>query len=158
MKKFVLILVIIFGVNTLFLKAQQPSVVKADELVKRIESPSDTLYIVNFWATWCAPCVEELPVFESSIYKSDDTIIKILLVSLDFKQAYPSLDLFLSKHNITEDVLWLNEKNPNTWVDKIDKSWSGAIPATKLYYGSKQLFHEGQISIDQLQKMINNLK
>lgn len=158
MKKFLLVFALTFSVNALVLNAQKPSIVKADELIKRIESSSDTLYIVNFWATWCAPCVEELPVFESSIYSSEETIIKILLVSLDFKQAYSSLEKFMDKHHINEDVLWLDEKKTNSWVDKIDKSWSGAIPATKLYFGNKQVFHEGQITTDQLQEMINNLK
>lgn len=138
--------------------AQRPSVVKANDLITRIESSSDTIFLVNFWATWCVPCIEELPVFKSSLYKSEANVIKILLVSLDFKQNFKNLDGFINKHNIEEEVLWMNEKNPNSWINKVDKTWSGAIPATKIYHTGKELFYEGQMTQDQIQTMINKLK
>ena len=51
-----------------------------------LKKENDTLYVVNFWATWCKPCIKELPAFEkiNSEYKSQK--VKVLMVSLDFPE------------------------------------------------------------------------
>ncbi|MCU4165212.1 TlpA family protein disulfide reductase [Carboxylicivirga caseinilyticus] len=138
--------------------AQSISILKSDQLIESINQSSDTLYVVNFWATWCAPCVEELHIFNSKklgeIYKP----LKVILVSLDFKTQIDSkLTPFLSNRDIHEKVVWLDERNPNSWIDKIDSTWSGAIPATKVYYSGSQLFHEGELTSSELENMIHSI-
>src|SRR5471030_2436347 len=68
--------------------SEKPAVIKADDLMKRIANKSDTTYVINFWATWCAPCVKELPAFEKLNENYKDKKVKVLLVSMDFKQDY----------------------------------------------------------------------
>ena len=126
---------------------------------KKIES-SKGLLIVNFWATWCKPCVAELPVFEKTNKELDLLSEKIILVNLDFNSQFKkSVSQFIQKENIGSEVIHINDTDPNSWIDKIDKEWSGAIPATVIYFDSKKVFFkEGEISYEELNKEIIKIK
>jgi thiol-disulfide isomerase/thioredoxin len=113
------------------LNAQKPAVYKISDLTKRIFNSSDTTYIVNFWATWCKPCVAELPEFEKIHNEYKTKKVKVLLVSMDFKEELDKrLKTFLDKNKYTAEVILLDEVNGNDFINKISESWSGAIPAT----------------------------
>jgi len=104
---------------------------------------NDTTYVVNFWATWCKPCVKELPHFEAFNQQIGNKKIKVLLVSLDFnKQIDSHLKPFLTKHKLTSEVILMADKNYNQWLSKIDADWSGSIPATLVISKQKRLFAE----------------
>jgi thiol-disulfide isomerase/thioredoxin len=116
---------------------------KYEALEKALIKENDTLYVVNFWATWCAPCVKELPYFEAFSKENSNQKVKVILVSLDFeKQKDSKLIPFLKKRKITSDVVLLLEKDYNNWLPKVDKNWSGSIPATLLVKGNKRQFAE----------------
>lgn len=111
--------------------AQQLSVYKKSDLLKRIYNGSDTTYIVNFWATWCKPCVAELPEFETFHQAHRGETVKVLLVTLDFREDLEKRVLpFLQKNNYSSEVILLDESNGNDFIDAIHSEWSGAIPAT----------------------------
>lgn len=121
--------------------AQKPAVYKIDDLTKRIFNTTDTTYIVNFWATWCKPCVAELPEFEKLNQNYKDKKIKVLLVSMDFKEELDKkLKNFLDKNKYTCEVVLLDEINGNDFINKISESWSGAIPATLITKNNKSQF------------------
>ena len=120
-----------------------------------LNQKNDTIYIVNFWATWCAPCVAELPNFEkvSADYKNQK--VKVILVSLDFKkQVETSLIPFVKKHNLRSQVIHLSDPDANSWISKVDSAWSGAIPATVIYNRTKRKFYEQSFTFEQLQSEI----
>ena len=92
---------------------------------------TDSIYVINFWATWCKPCVEELPYLQSITKKYADKKVKLLLVSLDFASSFPDkIQSFANKQNIDADIVWLNETDADYFCNAIDKKWSGSIPAT----------------------------
>ena len=110
-------------------------------LEKEILSDKNTIYVVNFWATWCAPCVKELPHFEQLNSKNKN--IKVVLVSLDFKNQFESKLLpFVKKKNIKSEVVLLTDKDYNTWLPTVSKEWSGSIPATLIIKNGKKIFAE----------------
>ena len=110
----------------------------------RVQQKNDTLYVVNFWATWCKPCVEELPLFQNAISTYKDQPVKIILVSQDAKTRVLQVAQFMQKKQYTAECFVLSAGNPNVWIDKIEPKWSGTIPATILYKnGEKVNFHEG---------------
>jgi thiol-disulfide isomerase/thioredoxin len=137
--------------------AQNIPAYDADMLMKRISNP-DTFYVVNFWATWCGPCVKELPEFDKLQQNYSGQPVKVLLVSLDFKDAYPGkVQKFINKKKLAHEVIWFNETNANVFIPKIDQAWQGSIPATMLYFSRNEYksFFEGTIKAPQLQLLID---
>ena len=127
-----------------------------EQLKPLLEKQDDKIYVVNFWATWCAPCVKELPYFEKigSEYKSKN--VEVLLVSLDFpKQVSTKLIPFLNKNNIQSKVVLLDDFNEDIWIKAIDATWSGALPATLIYHKNKRKFYEQTFDYETLE---NELK
>jgi thiol-disulfide isomerase/thioredoxin len=114
---------------------------KFDDFEKAIIKEDENVYVINFWATWCAPCIKELPYFEQ-LHKENKKV-KVILVSLDSrKELEKKLIPFIERKKITAEVLLLSDKDYNSWLSKIDKDWSGAIPATLIIAGKKKLFTE----------------
>jgi len=123
------------------LSAQIAVYEKFDAFEKAILKEDDNTYVINFWATWCAPCIKELPYFEQ-LHK-DNPKVKVILVSLDSrKDLEKKLIPFVAKKQLTAEVILLSDKDYNAWLDKIDDSWSGAIPATLIISGKRKLFAE----------------
>lgn len=113
------------------------------ELKPFLEHKDDKIYVVNFWATWCAPCVKELPYFEDIRANYKDSNVEVLLVSLDFpKQIKKRLIPFIEKQNLQAKVVVLDDVDEDVWIKAIDKNWSGALPATLIYNKNKRKFYE----------------
>ena len=125
---------------------QEISTVKTlnyNELKPYLEKNDDTTYIVNFWATWCAPCVKELPYFEKIKQEYASKNVEVLLVSLDFpKQVEKKLIPFINKKQLQSEVVLLNDIDENVWIKAIDSTWSGALPATLIYNKNNRKFYE----------------
>ncbi len=116
-----------------------------------LKMQNDTTYVVNFWATWCQPCVEELPNFEKLNAEYQSQKVKVILVSLDMrKQVESNLIPFVQKRNLKSQVIHLSDSDANAWISKVDSAWSGAIPATVIYKKNKRKFYEQSFSFDQL--------
>lgn len=123
-----------------------------NELKPLLEKQDDKVYVINFWATWCAPCVKELPAFEklNATYSSKN--VEVLLVSLDFpSHIEKKLKPFLKKKNLKSKVVLLNDINEDSWIKAIDSTWSGAIPATLIYNKNKRKFYEQSFHYNDLE-------
>jgi thiol-disulfide isomerase/thioredoxin len=123
-----------------------------NELKPLLEKKDDKIYIVNFWATWCAPCVKELPYFDSIKQKYTNKNVEILLVSLDSpKQVDKKLIPFINEHKILSQVVLLDDINEDVWIKAIDESWSGTLPATLIYTKNSRKFYKGAIDYKTLE-------
>lgn len=139
------------------INAQKIPVYKIHNLLNRIHNNSDTSYVVNFWATWCKPCVAELPEFEKLHQTYKDKHVKVILVSMDFiEELDKRLKDFLLKNNYTCEVVLLDEVNGNDFINKISENWSGAIPATYVTRKNKSLneFIEKKVNYEELIKLV----
>lgn len=123
---------------------------KIEDLEKRVKNNSDTTYIVNFWATWCAPCVKELPAFDTIQTNHSTDKIKVILVSLDFaedvnKKVVP----FIQKKKVKSEVVLLDEINGNYFIPKISAQWTGALPGTWIINQKKSIdrFFEKTVTV-----------
>ncbi|MFT3738896.1 MAG: TlpA family protein disulfide reductase [Breznakibacter sp.] len=157
MKKFALsFLFIVVGLGSW---AQQPQIpmVNFSGLEPMLHKQTDTVYVVNFWATWCKPCVEELPHFLETAHEYKAQKVKFLFVSLDFpKQAETKLVPFVAEKMEGQAVILLNDPAANSWIDKVSSDWSGAIPATLVYRGTSRSFTEGTLSKTELTELIKS--
>ena len=116
---------------------------------------NDTTYVINIWATWCKPCVRELPYFEQLTEKYKNEKFKTILVSLDFpKQIETKLKPFIQNNKLQSEVIVLTDSKQEVWIDKIDKDWDGAIPVILIYKNDKRKFIYGDVhdfeELDQL--------
>lgn len=154
----IIVLSLVFFVQFIF--PQSIPILNLEELESRFEGETNEVYIVNFWATWCKPCVEEMPVFEEISSKYDEAQVKVILVSLDWTRNIDSLVIpFIKKHELTSEVVVLDEPNPNKWINQISRKWSGAIPGTLIVskkHGFRE-FYEGMVSFEQVDKIIKDL-
>ena len=124
-----------------------------------LQPQNDTLYIVNFWATWCSPCVKELPHFEKIGQDYAGKKVKVILVSLDFAdELQQRVQPFVDKRKLQSDVMLLDPGRGGEWIDQIDARWSGAIPATLFINGSTQLraFHEKSFTYEELLALVQS--
>lgn len=124
-----------------------------------LSQQNDTVYVVNFWATWCVPCVEELPYFEKITQKYKIEKVKVILVSLDFgKDINTRLLPFIARKKIKSKVIVMREPDANSWIPNVDGSWSGALPATVIYKGGQRAFFEKSFTFEELEQEIKKFR
>lgn len=120
-----------------------------------LNQKNDTLYVINFWATWCVPCVKELPHFEKLNQKYKNDKFKLILISLDFPKMIESRVIpFIKQKKLKAEVIVLNDPDANSWIEKVAKEWSGAIPATVIYKNEKRKFYEQSFKEEELETEI----
>lgn len=132
-------------------------IIKYPDLQQILESPNDSILIVNFWATWCAPCVSEIPHFEKISSQFAASKVKVILVSLDAASLLrKKVEPFIARKRIkSAQVVLLDETDYNAWIDKVSPEWSGALPFTliinkknKLRKGFERPFTEAELTAE----------
>jgi thiol-disulfide isomerase/thioredoxin len=144
----ILLLVFFTGCSSFLHGQATRRIIHKDQLIKFLDPPGDTLYVLNFWATFCVPCVEELPAFRDCEKTFQDKKIRFIYISIDFKSRYQSAFLpFVEKHLVNSEVYLLDEPDYNSWINLVEPGWSGEIPMTayrrkmpavKEYYAGQQ--------------------
>lgn len=148
------IIIMIFAVSA---KAQIKAV-SMDEAMKMADTSSIPV-IVNFWATWCKPCVHELPYFEKHVNATNGKV-RLILVSLDFKENFPKgLSAFAKQQGYRSTIVWLKDTNAEEYIPKVDSNWSGAIPATIMINKAKgyRQFFNHQLTEERFVLELNKL-
>ncbi len=126
-----------------------------DEFSHWLEKETDSLYVVNFWATWCAPCVKEIPDFEKLYAKYKTDKVKLLFVSLDFpNQLETRVIPFIDRMDMKAQVVLLDDTRANRWIPLVDENWTGAIPATLIYNQDFREFYAREFTFDELEEII----
>lgn len=131
-----------------------------EELEAQLLNPQEgETLLVNFWATWCGPCVKELPLFEAIKKTNQDKKLKIILVSLDFTdQLQKRFVPFIKKHDLKSELAVLADMDANKWIDMIDPSWTGTIPATIALRGDGKVFTDQEFETqEEIQEFLNQL-
>ena len=139
---------------------QEITFIKVPELERILNKPDDKLYVLNFWASWCGPCVEELPYFEKIAGTVDTTKVEFLFISLDFpSQVENKLKPFLKKNNINIKVAVMMDLDYNTWVHKVDPDWQGNLPATLFFNNNRKIkvFRPESLEETQLKDLLVSL-
>ena len=129
-----------------------------DEIEPIFTRESDTTYVINFWATWCKPCVKELPYFEELYANYGKDKVKVILVSMDFDKDIETRFIpFLEENQLESDVALLLDGKYNDWIGKVDDQWDGVIPVTLIYNKDKRRFYGSQYAnYEQLENMVKD--
>lgn len=153
MKRLLPIILLIFITHLSFAQTKVIKIASLEALMKKKDGP---VQVINFWATWCAPCVKELPLFE----QLQTTNAKVTLINLDFVEKLDKVDAFVAKKNLKNEVLLLDEIDYNSWIDKVDKRWEGSIPATLIYNpaNGKRAFVQQELKEGELEKLITSVQ
>jgi thiol-disulfide isomerase/thioredoxin len=128
-----------------------------DSFKPLLHQQDDTTYVINFWATWCAPCVKEMPAFVKLEDNYQNNKLEIILTSLDFGgNVSERVRSFMKKHGIKSKVVILDDPDSNSWIDKVNPEWSGSIPATLIYSKERRLFYEKEFTYKELKHVIQS--
>jgi len=156
MKARIIIIIFTLLIIASFRSARAIEIYNFRDLEPLLNKSNDTTYVIHFWATWCVPCLKELPEFNKFADKHSQQKIKIILVSLDFPRHIDNkLIPFIEKHKITSKVIVLDDPNQNYWINKVSPDWSGAIPATLIYKNQFKRFYEKSLTYEELVSIIN---
>ncbi len=158
-KSLPVILVLLSLILAQRIEAQKFEFIRVPELEKILKNPENKVFVINFWATWCPPCVKEFPDFQKVAGEYDPDKVKFIMISLDFRSDLEEkLIPFLEKNNVSVDVALMTDLDYNSWIDKVDPSWQGEIPSTLVFNNSKKIrqFHAGELDEQDLRKLINN--
>jgi thiol-disulfide isomerase/thioredoxin len=144
---------------TVAVSAQEVQIVKIEDLKKIYNRPNDTTYVVNFFATWCGPCMMEIPMLNKFQADHETEKIQLLMVSLDNGKTMKKLPALIKKMKIQAPVYLLNESGDFSWLPYIDKRWQGSIPATMVVNSQKNIkaFFETPLEKGQLEFYLNRL-
>lgn len=154
MNKKLLLQTVILGLSSLSF-AQSIREIDREDISTLVRNSSDTTYVINFWATWCSPCVREIVYFEDLHREYAEEALQVILVSLDFpNQKDRRLLPFLEEKAITAQVLLVSDLDYNGWIDLVDPTWSGALPATLIYRGNKKVFLEKELTKSELNEHV----
>jgi thiol-disulfide isomerase/thioredoxin len=138
----------------------QADQIKLKDLQHIINTPAEKVQVINFWATWCAPCVKEIPLFEKLNQENKEVDVTLVSMDYDLDPNPEKVYRFISRKSLQSKVLILTERNPNSWIDKIDKSWSGALPATLVVNTKtgKRKFVQKELQEGEVEKMIEEVR
>ncbi|MGH2567409.1 MAG: TlpA family protein disulfide reductase [Bacteroidota bacterium] len=118
------------------------------------------ILFLNFWATWCQPCVEEFPDIVKLANEMSDKKVEFVAVSLDFPDEVESKILpFLQDKKVPFKVFVADLRDQDAFITIVNPSWAGALPATAIYdlNGQQQSFVVGQQSFAQFKRELQKL-
>ena len=120
--------------------------------------PGDTTYVINFWATWCRPCLEELPLLQQLQDRRATEPLRVILVSLDTEAAaIDRIPAFLENNDIDLPTIVLTDESPQ-WQREIDEKWDGSLPTTLIYRkGLRYIYRRPFMSMPDLAAAVSPL-
>lgn len=107
---------------------------KPGDFGKFKDSAKGKVLVLNFWATWCGPCVAEFPELVALDAKYRDKGVKFVGITADDPEdVQPKVIPFIKKHQVKFDIVQQNIEDSEQLMNQITKDWNGVIPVTVVY-------------------------
>lgn len=127
--------------NLIGCSTQELQVLSFGDLSELVNKKDGKTRVVNFWATWCKPCIDELPSFIQAQEAPEYNNTEFIFVSVDFQSKHQEVKDKIKELHLEGTLVHLNEPG-NDWIDELDKNWSGAIPYTMVILpDGKKVYH-----------------
>jgi len=132
--------------------------IDAKGITELVKNHSDKLRLINVWATWCGPCVEEFPDFVTMNRMYRDRGFEFVSISADDPEHKDKALKFLQRNQASGPNYIFNTDDKYKLIEAIDPKWEGALPYTMLVEpdGKVVYAHQGIIDPDQLKLIIFN--
>jgi thiol-disulfide isomerase/thioredoxin len=125
-----------------------------DAAIEELPSQHQTV-VLNFWATWCQPCVEEIPLFIK--LQKEHPEIRVVGISMDELNQESQVQLFAQNHRMNYRVALRDGDDFEKMVNSIDPQWIGVLPATFVFKNGSRVYSKtGAITEKELQQAIAN--
>ncbi len=155
MSKFIFVLTTALIISASALKGQNVPVMNFNQMEPLLRVKNDTVYMINFWATWCTPCVEEMPDILKFSEEMKNRKFRLILVSMDNPDHLESrVKPFIRRFEIKDRVILLDDPDANSWIEKVHPDWMGSIPATLFFSGDFRTLHVDKIDYEGLKKIV----
>ena len=120
---------------------------------------NDTVYVTNFFATWCGPCMKEIPHFVEKMQQLKGKPVKFTFVSVDAKDDWnTAVSDFADEYELKKNIVLFDASaiSPDFFT-KITKTWDGgSIPFTVIKKGDKEVETVGMMSKEDLDAKLNS--
>jgi peroxiredoxin len=139
--------------------ASKPVLLKPAEFPKLRDSFKGQVLVINFWATWCAPCVAEMPEFVKLDAEYRNKGVRVIAISADDTTDLNTLVArFVREKKLVFPIYVQDTDDPQEMIDMINKDWPGTLPATFVYdkQGQLVLSRFGIIDREQLMTTVEN--
>jgi thiol-disulfide isomerase/thioredoxin len=137
-----------------------PEVVPADigAVMAAVRRPGARAVLVNVWATWCEPCVTEMPDILKFYRTHRDRGLRLILVSADFSTEKKPVATFLASLGV-DFRTYLKSGDDQSFIDGLDRRWNGTLPASLLFDGSgqRQRLWSGPVTYEALAKELEGI-
>jgi thiol-disulfide isomerase/thioredoxin len=139
--------------------AQEIKEINYQTLEGIVASKEAKVNVINFWATWCKPCIEEITEFETISKKYSSKDVRVTLINMDFASDIERVKMFVLKKGLLAEVVLLNEPDYDSWINKVNSNWSGAIPATLIINTKtgEQRFFQKELKSEEIQSEIESV-
>ena len=147
-------------VSTSSFSQNKAELISFEKLDKKINAADSSIYVVNFWATWCGPCLKELPAIEQFYAANTNPKVKLLLVSFDFPNDIKKVNKFIEKKGLKPPIYLISDTDQNAFISKVSSIWEGTIPATWFVNNknNKKLFIEKPLNLLEINRYINEIE
>lgn len=126
----------------------------SDAAIAKLPSQKQTV-VLNFWATWCQPCVEEIPLFIKLQQQHPE--INVVGISMDESNQLSAVETFAQKHGMNYHVALRDGDDFEKMVNSIDPQWIGALPATFVFKNGTRVYSKtGLVNQKELEQAITN--
>lgn len=110
------------------------TMLKPADFSKFKDSAKGKVLVVNFWATWCGPCVAEFPELVRLDTKYRDKGVKVAGISIDdVDDIKDKVIPFIKEQKAAFDILVSDSKDPEDIINLVDKNWEGTLPTTFVF-------------------------